>query len=124
LGDHIETIQIDYDPLQVSYHDLLEIFWKSHTPTRRPWSRQYMSVIFYHNSEQKHLAIKARGRESSRVAKKIYTEIVLLEKFYMAEDYHQKYRLRQAQDIMHEFNAMYPNFKDSKTLSIQRLQLV
>ena len=112
LGDHIETIQIDYDPRQVSYHKLLEIFWKNHNPSRRPWSRQYMSVIFYHNQEQKKLALETRDRESARLAKKIYTEIVPVEIFYLAEDYHQKYRLRQERDIMREFNAKYPNFGD------------
>jgi peptide-methionine (S)-S-oxide reductase len=112
LGDHIETIQIDYDPMRISYHELLEIFWKSHNPTRRPWSPQYMSVIFYHNQEQKNLAIKTSDRETARLVNKIYTEIAPAEKFYPAEDYHQKYRLRQERDIMREFNAMYPNFND------------
>ena len=112
MGDHIETIQLDYDPLRVSYQELLDIFWKSHNPTRRPWSRQYMSVIFYHNPEQKNLAFKTRDRESARRETKIYTEIEPAEKFYLAEDYHQKYRLRQERDLMREFNAMYPKFKD------------
>ena len=98
--------------MQISYQDLLDVFWKSHKPTSRPWSRQYMSVIFYHNPEQKNLAFKTRDRESSRLETKIYTEIAPAEKFYLAEDYHQKYRLRQERDLMREFNAMYPNFKD------------
>ena len=112
MGDHIETIQIDYDPKRISYNDLLEIFWKSHNPAKRPWSRQYMSVIFYHNQEQKNLAFKTRSRESARLVNKIYSEITPSEKFYLAEDYHQKYRLRQERDIMREFKAMYPSFDD------------
>ena len=71
-----------------------------------------MSVIFYHNPEQKNLAFKTRDRESARRETKIYTEIEPAEKFYLAEDYHQKYRLRQERDLMREFNAMYPKFKD------------
>ena len=71
-----------------------------------------MSVIFYHNPEQKRLAIRTRDHESARVGKKIYTEIVPAERFYLAEDYHQKYRLQQKTDIMREFNAMYPDFND------------
>jgi len=98
--------------MRISYHELLEIFWKDHNPTHRPWSRQYMSVIFYHNQEQKNLANKTRDRESARLVSKIYTEIVPAEKFYLAEDYHQKYRLRHERDIMREFNAMYPSFND------------
>ena len=112
MGDHIETLQIDYDPIRISYSELLDIYWKNHNPTRRPWSRQYMSVIFYHNQEQKNLAIETRDRESARLVSKIYTEIVPAEKFYLAEDYHQKYRLRQNRDILGEFNAMYPNVND------------
>ena len=112
MGDHIETIEIDYDPLRISYHDLLKVFWNSHKPTRRPWSRQYMSVIFYHNPEQKNLAIKTSDQESKRLGKKIYTEIVPAERFYLAENYHQKYRLQHEKAIMREFNTMYPDFND------------
>lgn len=52
LGDHSETIQIDYDPTQISYGQLLEVFWNSHNPTYEPWSRQYMSIIFYHSEDR------------------------------------------------------------------------
>ena len=71
-----------------------------------------MSAIFYHNQEQKNLAIKTKDRESARLSSKIYTEIAPVDKYYLAEDYHQKYRLRLDPDIMREFNAMYPNFND------------
>jgi peptide-methionine (S)-S-oxide reductase len=90
----------------------LDIFWQSHKPTRRPWSRQYMSVIFYHNPEQKNLAITTRDHESARVGKKIYTEVVPAERFYLAEDYHQKYHLQQKKYFMREFDVMYPDFND------------
>ncbi|MGB5616246.1 MAG: peptide-methionine (S)-S-oxide reductase, partial [Desulfobacterales bacterium] len=56
LGDHTETIQIDYDPSQVSYNDLLDIFWQNHDPSSRAWSKQYMAAVFYHTDEQKKLA--------------------------------------------------------------------
>ena len=60
LGDHSETIQIDYDPTQVSYQALLDVFWNSHNPTTRSWSRQYASAVFYHSDEQKKLAMESR----------------------------------------------------------------
>jgi peptide-methionine (S)-S-oxide reductase len=116
LGDHTETIQIDYDPTQVSYGELLDVFWDSHNPVQRPWSRQYMSIVFYHNDEQKRLAMETRDREAVKIEGQIFTEIVPASEFYLAEAYHQKYRLRQVPDLMEEFSAMYPadvDFVDS-----------
>jgi peptide-methionine (S)-S-oxide reductase len=107
MGDHSETIQIDYNPEQISYEELLEIFWDSHNPTIPPWSRQYASIIFYHDDEQKRLATETRDRETARQGKSIHTEIVPFSRFYMAEGYHQKYRLRQEPDLMEELQGIY-----------------
>jgi peptide-methionine (S)-S-oxide reductase len=107
LGDHTETIQIEYDPTVVSYEELLSVFWSSHNPTARPWSRQYMSIIFYHNDEQRRLAIETRDREAAKVGGEIYTEIVPASEFTLAEAYHQKYQLRRVPDLMAEFSAIY-----------------
>jgi peptide-methionine (S)-S-oxide reductase len=112
LGDHTETIQIDYDPTKISYETLLETFWDSHNPTQRPWSRQYMSIIFFHNEEQRRLATETRDREAIKRKGKIFTEIVPAGQFYPAEAYHQKYSLRREPDLMKEFNEMYPNDND------------
>ena len=107
LGDHSETLQIDFDPTRVSYQQLLDIFWQNHDPTHRAWSRQYMSAIFFHNEKQQRLALKSKTGEEKRRNKKIQTEILPFTKFYLAEDYHQKYQLRQHQDLMREFQAFY-----------------
>jgi peptide-methionine (S)-S-oxide reductase len=112
IGDHSETIQIDYDPTQISYQELLEVFWDSHSPTTRSWSRQYMSIIFYHNKEQKRLAEESRDREAAKVEGKIFTEIVPFSEFYLAEDYHQKYRLRGVPELLREYETLYPNLED------------
>jgi peptide-methionine (S)-S-oxide reductase len=112
LGDHTETIQIEYDPSVVSYRELLNVYWSSHNPASRPFSRQYMSIVFYHNDEQRKLAIETRDIEVARVGGEIFTEIVPFSEFYPAEDYHQKYRLRGAPDLMKEFSAMYPDEDD------------
>ena len=56
LGDHTESFQVDYDPTQISYQQLLDIFWDSHNPTRGAWSRQYRAAIFVHNEAQTQLA--------------------------------------------------------------------
>lgn len=112
LGDHSETVQIDYDPAQISYQDLLDVFWSSHTPAARPFSQQYASIIFYHNMEQKRLAEASRDREAARRGVSIYTEIVPFTEFYLAEAYHQKYRLQQTPDLFAEFRAIYPDDLD------------
>ena len=108
LGSHSETIQIDYDPMQISYEELLDVFWDSHTPTAPPFSQQYKSIIFYHNEAQKSLAIMTKEREESKLKARIYTEIIPFSEFYLAEEYHQKYYLRNESDIMEDLSTIYP----------------
>jgi peptide-methionine (S)-S-oxide reductase len=112
LGDHSETIQIEYDPEQVSYEELLDVFWSSHDPSTPAWSRQYMSIIFYHDDEQRRLAMETRDRQAAALGSEIVTEIVPAAEFYPAEAYHQKYRLRQTPALMAEFEAIYPDEAD------------
>jgi peptide-methionine (S)-S-oxide reductase len=112
LSDHTETIQIDYDPARISYRQLLDIFWATHHPEQRSLSRQYKSIIFYHNDEQKKLALETKAHQEAELGTSIYTEIVPLSDFYLAETYHQKYRLQLIPELMKEFNAIYPNAED------------
>ncbi len=104
-------MQIDYDPTQVSYQELLDVFWSSHSPVGPTFSRQYASIIFYHDREQKRLALETREREAAKKGK-ISTEIVPFSRFYLAEDYHQKYQLRRVQDLAQGFSAIYPHNED------------
>ena len=71
-----------------------------------------MSIIFFHNEEQRKLAIETMDREAARRNGEIYTEIVPYTEFYAAEAYHQKYSLQREPDLMKEFSAMYPNDND------------
>jgi len=112
LGDHTETIEVDYDPTLISYEQLLEVFWRSHDPTQRSWSRQYMAAVFYHNEDQKRRALETRERVQEKFATPLSTQILPATEFYAAEAYHQKYRLRQAPDLMDEFTRIYPNNED------------
>jgi methionine-S-sulfoxide reductase len=119
LGDHSEAVQIDFDPSQVSYSQLLEIFWDDHSPTRRSWSRQYRSAIFFHDETQKRLALASKERLEVHTGRPVFTEIEPAGEFYRAEDYHQKYRLRHHR-LMDEFRAMYPDerlFVDSTAVA-------
>jgi peptide-methionine (S)-S-oxide reductase len=71
-----------------------------------------MSAIFYHNEEQKRLAEKTKEREEARLKRKVYTEILPFSRFYLAEDYHQKYYLREVPDLAREFSRIYPDLRD------------
>ena len=112
MGDHTESIQIDFDPRQITYGDLLDVFWKTHNPCAQSGSRQYMSAIFYHDGEQKKSALATRDREAARRGAMIATAILPATEFYQAEDYHQKYMLRHERRLMREFRSMYPNESD------------
>jgi peptide-methionine (S)-S-oxide reductase len=112
LGDHSETIQLDFDPSQISYERLLEVFWAAHDPTSRSWSPQYKAAVFFHNPAQEILALETKAREAAGRKSKIHTEILPFTGFYLAEDYHQKYFLRQKPDLMREFTALYPHDGD------------
>lgn len=112
LGDHTETLQVDYDPSKISYEKLLELFWEEHDPTSRSWSRQYQAVVFYHDEEQKRSALAGRDRLAARKGKTIHTEVLPYSRFYTAEDYHQKYYLRGHRNIMRQFLQHYPQAVD------------
>jgi peptide-methionine (S)-S-oxide reductase len=112
LGNHSETIQIDYDPTQITYEELLDVFWNNHSPTSRSVSRQYASIAFTHDEEQRQLAMETKERQEAERGRQIHTEIVPYTEFWRAEDYHQKYRLRGVKDLMGEFEAMYPHTHD------------
>ena len=103
---------MDFDPSVISYGKLLDVFWASHDPRERPWRRQYMSAIFFHDDGQKNLAIKTRDREAARRNGKIHTEILPASRFYLAEAYHQKYALRGRSELMKEYEAIYPSSRD------------
>ena len=111
IGDHTETLQIDYDPALVSFGDLLTIFWASHRPTAPAHSRQYASRIFCHDDAQRAAAEASKRAMEERLGR-VFTEIETLERFHLAEDYHQKYRLRADRVLREEFAAFYPDADD------------
>jgi peptide-methionine (S)-S-oxide reductase len=95
---HAEVVQLVYDPSQVTYEKLLDVFWENHNPTTLNQQgpdvgTQYRSAIFYHTDEQKRIAeqSKAKQTESGRFSRPIVTEITPASAFYKAEDYHQRY---------------------------------
>ena len=95
---HAESVQMTFDPNQISYVELLEVFWKTHDPTTPnrqgpDVGKQYRSVVFYHNDEQRKLAeqYKRELNKSRAFGVPIVTQIVPLREFFRAENYHQDY---------------------------------
>ena len=95
---HAEVVQVDFDPRQVSYASLLDMFWRLHDPTTlnrqgADVGTQYRSAIFYHSEAQKQAATESRAAAdaSGAFADPIVTEITAASEFFEAEDYHQDY---------------------------------
>jgi peptide-methionine (S)-S-oxide reductase len=94
--DHAEVIRIEFDPAQGSLEKLLAYFWKVHDPTQvggqgHDMGSQYRSIILFSDVAQKAAAEQSRAEAAKIFRDPITTEIVPLEKFWPAEDYHQDY---------------------------------
>ena len=95
---HAEAVEVEYDPEEISYEKLLDVFWNNHDPTTLnrqgpDMGIQYRSSVFFHDESQKQVAQKSKENldSSGKLSKKIVTEIVPSPEFYKAEEYHQKY---------------------------------
>jgi len=95
---HAEVVEVEYDPSEVSYEELLRVFWDNHDPTTRnrqgpDTGTQYRSIIFYHTPEQEAAAKASKDTlaKSGRYKRPIVTEITAAPEFWRAEDYHQQY---------------------------------
>jgi peptide-methionine (S)-S-oxide reductase len=102
--NHAEVIEVTYDPAKISYDELLEVFWKSHDPTTlnrqgADVGTQYRSVVFYHTDEQKEIATKYKNElnKTKAFANPVVTEIAKAETFYVAENYHQDYFIKNGE---------------------------
>lgn len=117
LGDHSESVAIDFDPEIVSFEDLLDRFWAAHHCGTNVGMRQYMNVVFFHNDSQKQVIekslAKAAGRRGIR-PEEIRTAILPAGPFTYAEDYHQKYSLTYFPKVRAFLEDVYP---DSKSLA-------
>lgn len=101
---HAEVVEVEFDPSQVSYDELLDVFWSNHNPTTLnrqgpDVGRQYRSVIFYHSPEQQASAhaSKEKLEKSGRFNRPIVTQIEPAPTFWRAEEYHQHYLQKRGQ---------------------------
>lgn len=110
IGDHTESFQVDYDPSKITYEQLLAIFWKSHDPASGSHSVQYRSAVFTMNEAQKKAALASKEKlEKDGV--KVKTALEPLPSFTWAEDYHQKYTLRNNKAFLKQLQKYYPDEK-------------
>lgn len=109
IGDHSEVIQVEFDPKQISYAELLEVFWASHDASYDSFLRQYRNAVFYLTEDQKKISEDAKARVAAKIPGKMQTVIEPAGPFYAAEEYHQKYLMRKAKGIMQELQAIYPD---------------
>jgi peptide-methionine (S)-S-oxide reductase len=105
---HAEAVEVTFDPAQVSYDDLLEVFWANHNPTTPnrqgpDVGSQYRSAIFYHTQAQRGAAEASRERlaRSGRYPRPVVTEVVPASPFYRAEEYHQRYLEKHGRSHCH-----------------------
>ncbi len=95
---HAEAVEIEFNPDQITYEELLEVFWSCHDPTTLnrqgpDIGTQYRSAVFFHSPEQEAAALESKAKldASGRSRNPIVTEIVPVSTFYRAEEYHQRY---------------------------------
>jgi peptide-methionine (S)-S-oxide reductase len=97
---HTEAVEIVYDPAKVTFEKLLDVFWRNHDPLVKhrqfcDRGEQYRPGIFYHSEEQKAAAEKTKAAVQTRFTPRaVQTEITKAGTFYVAEDYHQDYYLK------------------------------
>lgn len=107
MGNHTETLQIDFDSRKVSFEELLEVFWAEHDPTQNSGYTQYKAVLFYHGDEQKGKALSSMKDLESRLGRPVRTEILPYSGFTRAEDYHQKFYLRGNGRVLEDLRGRY-----------------
>ena len=97
---HAEVVQVEYDPDEVSYEQLLDTFWEEHDSTQMnrqgpDVGSQYRSVVFFHTPEQEEQALASKARIQAQSAEPVVTEIVPASDFWRAEEYHQQYLVKR-----------------------------
>ena len=102
---HREALEVTYDPAQISYDQLLDIFWRNIDPTQADGQfydigPNYIAAVYYGSDEEKKIAENSKEKlgKSGKFSKPIVTEILPATPFYPAEDYHQKYYLKKQAD--------------------------
>lgn len=100
--------QVDFDPAVVSFAKLLDVFWAEHDPCAGSWSTQYKTILFYADDGQRRVAESSAAKVAKRLGRPVRTELRKLERFFLAEDYHQKYALRRHRKLTADLKKLFP----------------
>jgi len=119
IGDHTEAVLVAYDRTKITYGELLKVFWASHDPRQAGYSRQYRNAVFAMDPEQKAQALESLAEVERRSGGVVRTSVLDAKIFFPAEDYHQKYYLKQRPDLAGKVRELHPDETDfvSSTLA-------
>ena len=104
IGDHTESVEIEFDPSKISFRQLVELYSGSPNVRRKPWKRQYRNVFFYRDEAQRAVVQAVLGKTGFEV------DIEPFRSFTRAEDYHQKYHLQQS-DLLVQYHGVFKDFR-------------
>lgn len=110
MGDHTETVQIEFDPLTISYEDVVREFWQNHYPNRDNYKgRQYISLLHYHTQQQRQTIEAIQKQMEAKLGEPIETEISPFSEFTPAEERHQKYYLKRYPKALEQLSELFPD---------------
>ena len=110
MGDHTETIEVDFDPAVISYGEILRHFWRNHYPNRDAYrGRQYISLLHFHNETQEAAVERVKGEMEEELGFSIETEIAPFDGFTLAEERHQKYYLKRYPKALEQLWDLAPD---------------
>ncbi|QTD40944.1 peptide-methionine (S)-S-oxide reductase [Sporosarcina sp. Te-1] len=109
MGDHTETVEVDFDPKIIPYEDILRYFWRNHYPNRDEYKgRQYISLLRYHGDVQKEAIGRIKREMEIELGELIETDIGPFESFTLAEERHQKYYLKRYPGALEQLHDIFP----------------
>lgn len=109
LGNHIEVIEVDYDPTVISYEGLIEAYFNLYDASVRPYSHRVKSVIYFRTENEKQIANRVKTAVSQQLNKPLFTEVDPMPVFYIAEAYHQLSYLKKETSLYSEISQMFPD---------------
>ncbi|MDN5708530.1 peptide-methionine (S)-S-oxide reductase [Tetzosporium hominis] len=110
MGDHTETVEVDFDPRVLSYGEILRHFWRNHYPRRDDYmGRQYLSLLRYRGKEQEETVDRVKREMEAELGMTIETDIAPFSAFTLAEDYHQKYYLKRYPKAFEQLKDLMPH---------------
>lgn len=110
MGDHTETVHIEFDPETISYEEVLKHFWRNHYPNRDEYKgRQYISMLHFYTAEQEAVIRKVKREMEQELGEPIETEIVPFHSFTPAEERHQKYYLKRYPKALEQLGDLFPS---------------